>query len=145
MRWRCGLIRGSGRWGGRRDCLAYLPLLLLSDDEVTALTTPLQYGWMFHRDAAVADEYSIRRAIAIVNQARLGDPPGVVRRRDDGALATRCQGEDGSLYWDAPVVDVSEVDSWQIIFPTVMYGSGSPEEGWRSMAFESDFTDQEAV
>ncbi|YCU34481.1 hypothetical protein ACRYGU_16700 [Mycobacteroides abscessus] len=42
-------------------------------------------------------------------------------------------------------MDVSEVDSWQIIFPTVMYGSGSPEEGWRSMAFGSDFTDQEAV
>lgn len=119
---------------------------VLSDDEVTALTTPMQYGWMFHRDAAVADEYSLRRAIAIVNQARLGDPPGVVRRRDDGALATRCQDQSGALYWRAPIGDQSEIDdSWHVIFPVRTFCAADPEEGWRSMAFESDFTNQEAV
>ncbi|WP_079890305.1 hypothetical protein [Mycobacteroides abscessus] len=119
---------------------------VLSDDEVTALTTHMEYGGMFRSSAAVADTRALRLAIGSVNQKRLGDPPDVVRRRADGALATRCQDATGGLYWDAPVKDQSEVDeSWQVIFPTGMYGGGDPSELWRSMAFESDFTNQEAV
>ncbi|WP_195167628.1 hypothetical protein [Mycobacteroides abscessus] len=113
---------------------------VLSDDEVTALTTPPAPGWMFQGEAAT-DEYSLRRAIAIVNQARLGDPPGVVRRSGDGVLATRRQSEHGELYWDQSEVD----DSWEVIYPTGMFSGDRPEQGWRDMAFESDFVNQEAV
>ncbi len=112
---------------------------VLANEEVSALTTPPDPGWMFRKEA-VTDEHSLRRAIASVNQKRLGDPPGVVRRRADGVLATRRQDQHGQLYWDQAEVD----DSWEVIYPTGMY-SGNPEDGWRSMAFESDFTDQEAV
>lgn len=118
---------------------------VLSDDEVAALTTTREQWFMFRAEAAV-DEYSLRRIVATVNQKRLGDPPGVVRRRDDGALATRRQDATGALYWRAPINDQSEVDdSWQVIFPMLTFCAANPEDGWRSMSFESDFADQEAV
>ncbi|SKU70227.1 Uncharacterised protein [Mycobacteroides abscessus subsp. massiliense] len=118
---------------------------VLSDDEVTALTSPRRLEF-FGDIGPIAIGRDLRQVIGAVNQRRLGDPPGTVRRRDDGALATRCQDLTGALYWDAPVSDQSEVDdSWQVIFPTGIYGDGRPEEGWRHRAFESDFTDQEAV
>lgn len=119
---------------------------VLSDDEVTALTTPVEYGWIFHRDAVVADTRTLRLAVASINQKRLGDPPGVVRRSADGALAMRQQDLGGALFWAGTLgVDLSDVETWQVIFPTGMYGGGDPSELWRSIAFESDFTDQEAV
>jgi hypothetical protein len=63
----------------------------------------------------------IRSIFGGLNRSRLGDPPGVVRRSENGSLAVREQADSGELFWNVVYLQEdsrpapAEVDSWTVM------------------------------